>query len=134
MSEVDNQNDLYVQINFDGDKRLASLVNISSTGACVELVDRGQYPGNNIEIELQLLLPGKSESLSLLARVVWSRNLSKDTTSKSVNVGVQFKETDEQARECLWSFIVDAETATQKQIFENVGSPLLTLRDLPLSD
>jgi hypothetical protein len=103
--------DLYVQINFDGDKRLARLVNISSTGACIELVDRGQLPGDNTEIKLQLLLPGDSESLSFPARVVWSRNLAKDTTSNSVNIGVQFREIDEQARECIWNFIVDAETS-----------------------
>jgi hypothetical protein len=105
--------DLYVQINFDGDKRLARLVNISSTGACIELVDRGQLPRDNAEIKLQLLLPGDSESLSFLARVVWSRNLAKDSTNKSINMGVQFKDIDERARECIWNFIVDAETATQ---------------------
>ncbi len=103
--------DLYVQINFDGDKRLARLVNISSTGACIELVDRGQLPGNNTEIQLQLLLPGDSESLSFLARVVWSRNLAKDSTNKNVNMGIQFKDIDVQARECIWNFIVDAETS-----------------------
>lgn len=105
--------DLYVQIDFDGDKRLARLVNISSTGACIELIDRGQLPRNNSEIKLQLLLPGDSESLSFLARSVWSRDLAKDSTNKRVNVGIQFKDIDEQARECIWNFIVDAETATQ---------------------
>ena len=105
--------DLYVQIDFDGDKRLARLVNISSTGACIELIDRGQLPRNNAEIKLQLLLPGGSESLSFLAKAVWSRDLTKDSTNKRVNVGIRFKDIDEQARECIWNFIVDAETATQ---------------------
>jgi hypothetical protein len=103
--------DLYVQINFDSNERLARLVNISSTGACIELVDRGLLPGNNTEIKFQLLLPGDSESLSFPARVVWSRNLAKDTTSNNINMGVQFREIDEQARECIWNFIVDAETS-----------------------
>jgi hypothetical protein len=103
--------DLYVQINFDGDKRFAKLVNISSTGACIELVDRGQFPGNNTEIKFQLLLPGDKESLSLLARVICNRIVAKDTTSQSVNVGVQFKDIDEEVRSCLWNFIVDAETS-----------------------
>lgn len=103
--------DLYIQINFNSDKRLARLVNISSTGACIELVDRGQLPANNTEIKLQLLLPGDSESLSFPARVVWNRTLAKETTSNSINMGVQFREIDEQARECIWNFIVDAETS-----------------------
>jgi hypothetical protein len=103
--------DLYVQINFDSNERLARLVNISSTGACIELVDRGLLPGNNTEIKFQLLLPGDSEALSFPARVVWSRNLAKDTTSNNINMGVQFREIDEQARECIWNFIVDAETS-----------------------
>ncbi len=102
---------LYVQINFDSNERLARLVNISSTGAAIEFTDRGPLPENNTEIKLQLLLPGYAASLSLLARVIWSRKLAKDTTSQSVNMGVQFKDLDQETRACIWAFIVESETS-----------------------
>ena len=103
--------DLYVQINFDSDKRLARLLNLSSTGAAIEFAKHGQLPGNNSETEFQLLLPGHTESLSSLARVVWSRMPEKDTISQSITMGVQFKDLDEETRACLWDFIVDGETS-----------------------
>ena len=105
--------DLYVQINFYAHKRLARLLNISSTGAAIELVTRGHVPENDSEITLQLLLPGYAEPLSLPARVVWSRKPSNQPTSQSVNMGVQFKKMDQETRACIWGFIVDSETSAQ---------------------
>ena len=105
--------DLYVQINFETHKRLARLLNISSTGAAIEFVDRGQVPGNNAVIKCQLLLPGYTESLQVVARVVWSRKLDQGVIPQSVNMGVQFKDLDEKTRSCIWDFIVEAESSPQ---------------------
>jgi hypothetical protein len=104
--------DLYVQINFNSIKRLARLINISSTGACVELIDRGQLPEDNTEITFHLLLPGHTVSLSVLARVIWSRRLANDTTSHNISMGVQFKDLDQGTRACIWNFIVESETSS----------------------
>ncbi len=106
--------DLYVQINFDNHKRLARLLNISSTGAAIQLTGRGQVPEHNSQIKLELLLPGYAETLPLLARVVWSRKPANDTPSQSVEVGLQFISIDEETRACIWDFIVDSETSGQK--------------------
>ena len=103
--------DLYVQINFDSNKRLAKLLNLSSTGAAIEFAKHGQLPEDNSETKFELLLPGYTESLSLLAKVVWSRMPEKDTISQSIAMGVQFKDIEEEIRACLWDFIVDAETS-----------------------
>lgn len=106
--------DLYVQINFDIHKRLARLANISSTGAAIQLTGRGQVPENNSQIKFELLLPGYAESLSLPARVVWSRKPANDRPSQSVDVGLQFMNIDEETRACIWGFIVDSETSVKK--------------------
>jgi len=104
--------DLYVQINFDNNKRLARLINVSSTGAAVEFAERGQVPENNSETKFQLLLLGYAETLSFLARVVWSRKQTMDTLSPSITMGLQFRKIDEETRACLWDFIVNTETSS----------------------
>jgi uncharacterized Zn finger protein (UPF0148 family) len=105
--------DLYVQINFGNIKRFARLLNISSTGAGIELVSRGQLPENNAEITFQLLLPGYAEPLSLPAKVIWSRKPVNEPASQSVNMGVKFADLDKDTRACIWGFIVDSETSAQ---------------------
>ena len=105
--------DLYVQVNFDHNKRFARLLNISSTGAAIEFLERGQVPEEQSDIKFQLLLPGYEESILLLARVVWSRKNACHAISQSITTGVQFLGIDEEIRTCLWDFIVAAETAPQ---------------------
>ena len=104
--------DYFVQLNFNYIMRPARLLNISSTGAAIDLYELGQLPENDAETKFQLHLPGHSEPLSLRARVVWSRKPAKGMMSPTISMGLQFKDTDEQARSCLWDFIVNAETAT----------------------
>jgi phage FluMu protein Com len=103
--------DLYVQINFGINKRLAKLVNISSIGAAIVLVDRGPVPENNSVIKFQLLLPDSQESLSFSATVVWSKKLSAGEFSDSSTMGVKFQDLDQETRECICDFIVTSETS-----------------------
>jgi phage FluMu protein Com len=103
--------DLYVQINFGINKRLAKLVNISATGAAIVLVDRGPVPENNSAIKFQLLLPGSQESLSFSVTVVWSKKLSSGKFSDSITMGVKFQDLDQETRECICDFIVTSETS-----------------------
>jgi uncharacterized Zn finger protein (UPF0148 family) len=104
--------DFLVQISFCGNKRPAKLLNISSTGAAVEFFEDGQLPEHNSEAKFQLLLPGSSEPLALLARVVWVRKSENGTLSPAVTMGLQFKNIDGQASSCLWDFVVNSETST----------------------
>lgn len=103
--------DLYVQINFANQKRLARLANISSTGAAIELVDRGAIPQNHSAIEFVLLLPGSLESLCLSATVIWSRKLGSGQVHDSITMGVKFRALDAATRERIWDFIVNSETS-----------------------
>ena len=103
--------DFLVQISFCGIKKPAKLLNISSTGAAVEFFEDGQLPERNSEAKFQLLLPGSSEPLALLARVVWVRKPENGTLPPAVTMGLQFKHIDGQASSCLWDFVVNSETS-----------------------
>ena len=102
--------DFFVQIGFGRDKRSARLLNISSTGAAIEIFDLGQLPDKDSETKFQLQLPGQEEPSSLLARVIWSRKPENATISPTITMGLQFKDMDKETRACLWDFIVNAET------------------------
>ena len=103
--------DFLVQIKFDNNKISARLLNISSTGAAVEFFEQGRLPEDDSETKFQLLLPGHSKPLSLLAGVVWSSKTTKGTISPAVTMGLKFKDIDQKTRSCLWDFIVNAETS-----------------------
>lgn len=110
---LDISHDFFVQIKFDINKRSARLLNISSTGASVEFFELGLLPEEDSETKFQLLLPGQAEPFSLLARVVWIGKPAHDTISPTITMGLQFKDTDDEIRSCLWDFIVNAETTAQ---------------------
>jgi hypothetical protein len=110
---LDMSHDIFVQINFGNNNRSARLLNISSTGAAIEIYEQGELPANDSETRFQLMLQGHPEPLSLLARVVWSRKPAEGMASPTVTMGLQFKNTDEKERSCLWDFIVRSETSTQ---------------------
>jgi hypothetical protein len=103
--------DFFVQIGVGEKKRSARLLNISSTGAAIEIFDLGQLPDEDSETKFYLQLPGKEEPSSLLARVIWSGKPENIPVSPTTTMGLQFKDMDEEARACLWDFIVDAETS-----------------------
>jgi predicted RNA-binding Zn-ribbon protein involved in translation (DUF1610 family) len=106
--------DLLVQIDIEGNKISARLLNISSTGAAIEFFEQGQLPDDDSEIKLRMQLPGQSASLSLLARVVWARKTTEVTISPTVIMGLQFKNIGEETRSIFWDFIVNAETSDRK--------------------
>lgn len=103
--------DYFVDITFDNRKRSARLINISSTGAAIEFFELGPLPEDDSETTMQLLLPGKTEPLLLLGRVVWSGKLAKTEMSPTIITGLQFMDIDENARTRLWDFIVNNETS-----------------------
>jgi hypothetical protein len=119
---LDISYDLFVQVDFEKNTRLARLLNISSIGASIEFAERGQQsennsgknsllPEDNSDINLQLPVPGEAAPLSLPGRVVWSKIPAKDTILPSVSMGLQFKDIDEETRAGLWDFIVQSETS-----------------------
>jgi len=103
--------DFFVQIGSGRDKRSARLLNISSTGAAIEIFDLGQLPDKDSETTFQLQLPGQEEPSSLLAGVIWSGKPENIPVSPTITMGLHFKDMDEETRACLWDFIVNSETS-----------------------
>ena len=110
---LDLAHEFFIQIGFEGHKRSARLLNISSTGAALEFFEMGQLPEDDAEATLHLPLPGQTEPLSIQARVVWSGKPAKDSISPTITMGLQFREIDEGTRASLWDFIVNLETSSQ---------------------
>ena len=106
--------DFFVQTTFGNYKRPARLLNISSTGAAIEFFELGPLPEDDSEAELQLLVPGNTEPLWLLAQVVWSGKLAKADGSPTITTGLQFMDIDEKTRTRLWDFIVNNEISDHK--------------------
>jgi hypothetical protein len=104
---LDLPNNLYIEMSYDGKKRLGRLVNLSSQGACLEFIEKGELPHSNTKTSLQILLPQQSEPFSLGATVAWTRELKNDTISSFVNIGVKFEKLDANTYDCIWGFIVD---------------------------
>lgn len=103
---------LYIEMSYDGKKRLGRLDNLSTNGACIEFIERGGLPPTNSETILQFLLPEQYEPFSFGARVVWIRKLTDDMNSRFVNLGVKFKKLDVNTYDCIWGFIVNSTVET----------------------
>lgn len=110
---LDMSHDFYVETSFDNKNRLARLINLSSRGAAIEFLERGQLPQRNAAIGLQLLLPGHAEPLSLHATVAWGSKPPEHSATEPVKMGLQFKNLDERTQACLWDFITNAESSAR---------------------
>lgn len=97
--------DLYGQINFDQNKRLARVLNLSYEGAGIEFTDRGDIPKDNSKTQLQLLLPGYEEILSFPAKIVWAKKPGENTINPSITMGLHFRDIDLYTHKCLCGFI-----------------------------
>ena len=98
--------DLFVEMDYNDDKKEGRLVDLSTVGASLEFAALDGQPRNKAEIKLQLALPDVGEQLSLVATIVWVRKVTKDAASQSFQVGVKFVNLDEEIRDILWGYIV----------------------------
>ena len=105
---LDMPDNVYAEMSYDDKKRLGRLVNLSSQGACIECVDKGDLPPADSETSLLFLLPEKQDPILLAARVVWTRQFTTETNARFVQLGLLFNALDAATYECLWAFIVDS--------------------------
>ena len=103
---LDMPYNFYVEMSYDGKKRLGRLVNLSSKGACIEFMEGGELPPANSETTVQFLLPEQAEPFSLGATVGWTQKLTNEKNSQFVNLGVKFQKLSENTYDCIWDFIV----------------------------
>ena len=100
--------DLYVEVNFGNQKRLARLYNLSVEGAGLEFVGRGELPGLKSDVNIHLLLPGHEEPLTISGTVVWSSDKKVEGKKEKCETGMKFRNMDLETRNNLKSFIVDS--------------------------
>jgi len=98
--------DLSVEMVYDDGKSAARLVDLSTVGASLEFAAFDGQPRNKAEVKLQLVLPEVAETLSLLAKIIWTRKVTKDEGSQFFQIGVKFLNLDEKIRDTLWNYIV----------------------------
>lgn len=108
--------DLYLEMDFEDKRSKGKLINLSSEGASIEFEKLDKRPRNKSEIKLQLQLPKFTEPLSLLAKVVWVKDVTNDAASKYCNVGVKFLNLDEKICSGLWNFIVETASGPESQL------------------
>ena len=109
---LDVPEDLSIEMGYNNGKETGKLVNLSSEGASLEFAELNERPRNKAEVTVQFLLPGTIERLSLLAKVVWIREVNRDAESRIIKVGVKFMNLDNKVRDTLWDYIVSNSPVT----------------------
>jgi hypothetical protein len=99
--------DLYVEVDDQGRKCKGRLLNLSTTGGSIELLEFDKIPRKKSELKIQLTFPEFSEQLCIQARVVWTKEQIKETGTQCTIMGVTFVDLEETARSCIWNFILD---------------------------
>ena len=101
---MDLQENLFIEINDNGQKRLAKLNNLSSKGASIELADGRHILKKNSEIIFKMLLPELAEDLTITGQVVWKEQLKRN--EKLIHLfGIRFTQLEEKTRAHIWDFI-----------------------------
>jgi hypothetical protein len=99
---------LNVKIDSDHNINKAKLLNLSSEGASIEFEMFEARPRTREKIKLHMALPNSPEPISINAKVVWVRKLTKSPDTEYCNIGLKFIDLDENVRSNIWSFIVDS--------------------------
>ena len=99
--------DLYVELSVNDRKNKGKLLNLSTEGCSIELVEYTKIPRRNSKLELDFSFPESSESLYINAQVVWAKEQIDDDESKYAIIGVTFTDIDAATRSCIWNYILD---------------------------
>ena len=80
-----------------------ALVNLSTSGACIEADPAAALPQKKNVIKLHFSLPGRKEVFMLDGVVIWTNKL--EGKKEAFAIGVEFKGQDEAVYNALWEFI-----------------------------
>ena len=100
-----------VRFTMDQQLHQGSLINLSTSGACLEVDSMASLPVKKTSITLQFSLPGSSSMTTLNGVVVWT-NRTEDSKKQVFGIGVEFKQLDEGVMQTLWEFISGVSTNT----------------------
>jgi hypothetical protein len=98
---------LYAEVNHCNRTNKGKLLNLSMAGASIELIGSDIVPRKKSGVDIVLSFPEQSEHLHTNAKVVWTKELVNDDGPQSAIIGVNFINTDEHTRSCIWNYILD---------------------------
>jgi hypothetical protein len=92
------------EYEFENHKKRGEIIDLSVTGSCIEIDERGQLPQVKREINLKFSLPDSNKKLSIKGKVVWIKRGVRDRGSKTA-IGIKFEELSDEVRTLIWDFI-----------------------------
>ncbi len=99
--------DLHVEI-MDGKRTCkGKLLNLSTAGASIELLEYDKPPRIKSEVDIVFPFPVFSEHLYTRARIVWTREQADDNSPHHTVIGATFIAIDENTQNCIWNYILD---------------------------
>lgn len=99
--------DLQVEVNDNNRISKGRVLNLSTEGASIELMEFESLPRKKSELKVLLSIPELSENLCTPAKVVWTKEQVGDHSPQSAILGVTFIDIDEHTHSCIWNYILD---------------------------
>jgi len=98
---------LHVEI-MDGKRTCkGKLLNLSTAGASIELLEYDKPPRIKSEVDIVFPFPVFSEHLYTRARIVWTREQADNNSPHHTVIGATFIAIDENTQNCIWNYILD---------------------------
>ncbi len=108
--------DLSVEIRDDKRQCKGKVLNLSTAGASIELLEFDKLPRIKSEINIVLPLPELAEHLYPRARVVWTREQADKNRPHHAIIGITFIDADEHTQNCIWNYILDNAPAPLQRV------------------
>jgi Tfp pilus assembly protein PilZ len=86
------------------------IVNMSTTGVCIEPEDKNLLPKLHEKIELNFSLPGIEELFEIRGKVCWIKKGAKKREFDT-GIGIKFEKLDEKTKTGLWLYIEKLDAA-----------------------
>jgi len=99
--------DLYVEIK-DGNRTCkGKLLNLSTAGASIELVEFDKRPRIKSEVDIVFPFPVFSDHLYTRAIIVWTKEQADSNSPHHALIGTTFTDMAENTQNCIWNYILD---------------------------
>ncbi len=104
---MDILDDVSVDISDGKGQCKGKLLNISTSGASIELTRFMKLPRIKSLVDLVLPFPELSAQLYVRARVVWTKEQENKDRPHQAIIGTTFVDIDENSKNCIWNYILD---------------------------
>jgi len=113
---MDIRGDLSVEITDGNRKCKGKVLNLSTAGASIELLEFDKPPRIKSEINIVFPLPELSEHLHTRARVIWTKEQADQDRPHQAIIGATFIAAGEQTENLIWNYILDNAPAPLQRV------------------